>query len=177
MSATDTGQEPTADHTAETSPEPTDVDSGTTGGSTADTAPRGPEVPPWERDGQSFDPERAWNLIRNLRAEVAEAKRTAARDTDGGDGKASELSRRVEALSSQLARERVARKHELPDELVDLLGDGDEKALAERAEKLIAWRDQTTAEAEPVPLRRPAQKPRGGADPTATPVETDPAKL
>lgn len=31
-------------------------------------------VPPWERDGETFDPERAWKLIQNLKAELATAK-------------------------------------------------------------------------------------------------------
>ena len=31
-------------------------------------------VPPWERDGETFDPERAWKLIQNLKAELARVK-------------------------------------------------------------------------------------------------------
>lgn len=31
-------------------------------------------VPPWERDGETFDPERAWKLIQNLKAELAAVK-------------------------------------------------------------------------------------------------------
>lgn len=39
-----------------------------------ETAPETPEtapaaVPPWERDGVDFNPETAWNLIQNLRAD------------------------------------------------------------------------------------------------------------
>lgn len=30
--------------------------------------------PPWERDGETFDPERAWNLVQNLKAELAAVK-------------------------------------------------------------------------------------------------------
>lgn len=33
-----------------------------------------PTVPPWERDGETFDPERAWKLIQNLKAELAAVK-------------------------------------------------------------------------------------------------------
>lgn len=31
-------------------------------------------VPLWERDGETFDPERAWKLIQNLKAELAAVK-------------------------------------------------------------------------------------------------------
>lgn len=36
--------------------------------------------PPWERDGETFDPERAWKLVQNLKAELAavKAKQTEA---------------------------------------------------------------------------------------------------
>ena len=36
---------------------------------TTETAPAA--VPPWERDGVDFNPETAWNLIQNLRADKA----------------------------------------------------------------------------------------------------------
>lgn len=31
-------------------------------------------TPPWERDGETFDPERAWQLVQNLKAELAAVK-------------------------------------------------------------------------------------------------------
>lgn len=31
-------------------------------------------APPWERDGETFDPERAWKLVQNLKAELATVK-------------------------------------------------------------------------------------------------------
>lgn len=31
-------------------------------------------APPWERDGETFDPERAWKLVQNLKAELAAVK-------------------------------------------------------------------------------------------------------
>lgn len=31
-------------------------------------------TPPWERDGETFDPERAWKLVQNLKAELATVK-------------------------------------------------------------------------------------------------------
>lgn len=35
-------------------------------------------TPPWERDGETFDPERAWKLVQNLKAELARVKALAA---------------------------------------------------------------------------------------------------
>lgn len=35
-------------------------------------------VPPWERDGETFDPERAWKLVQNLKAEQAESPEPTA---------------------------------------------------------------------------------------------------
>lgn len=32
------------------------------------------DTPPWERDGETFDPERAWKLVQNLKAELAAVK-------------------------------------------------------------------------------------------------------
>lgn len=37
-------------------------------GETTETAP------PWEREGETFDPERAWKLVQNLKAELAAVK-------------------------------------------------------------------------------------------------------
>lgn len=31
-------------------------------------------TPPWERDGETFDPERAWKLVQNLKTELAAVK-------------------------------------------------------------------------------------------------------
>lgn len=31
-------------------------------------------MPPWERDGETFDPERAWKLVQNLKAELSAVK-------------------------------------------------------------------------------------------------------
>lgn len=31
-------------------------------------------TPPWESDGETFDPERAWKLVQNLKAELAAVK-------------------------------------------------------------------------------------------------------
>lgn len=45
------------------------------------------DVPPWERDGETFDPERAWKLVQNLKAELAAVK---ARQTEAPEPVAEE---------------------------------------------------------------------------------------
>lgn len=44
-------------------------------------------VPPWERDGETFDPERAWKLVQNLKAELAAVK---AKQTEAPEPSAAE---------------------------------------------------------------------------------------
>lgn len=43
---------------------------------TAETTPAA--IPPWERDGVDFNPETAWNLIQNLRADKAKLTESLA---------------------------------------------------------------------------------------------------
>ena len=62
------------------------------------------QKPPWERDGEEFSPEKAWNLIRNLRADNAKLK-------ESDDAKAVKLreietSRRRGSSSTRSARRR-----------------------------------------------------------------------
>jgi len=40
----------------------------------APTAPPAVSVPPWERDGQPFDPARAWAMIESLREDVGKSR-------------------------------------------------------------------------------------------------------
>lgn len=43
------------------------------------------QAPPWERDGQEFNPERAWNLIQSLRQErdgIRQEHQTAAQELE-----------------------------------------------------------------------------------------------
>lgn len=150
-----------------------------------DTAPdAGTTAPPWERDGTEFDAARAWTLITNLRAEVAAAKTPApppAVADEPESNPATDTAARVAALESALARERVGRKHSLPDGVIDLLGDGDEDALSARATALIEWAVTQQQPAAPAPAslrRRPLADLRPGTtNPADTPTETDPAAL
>ena len=44
-------------------------------------------TPPWERDGETFDPKRAWKLVQNLKAELASVK---AKQTEAPEPAAAE---------------------------------------------------------------------------------------
>ncbi|MGH8877007.1 MAG: hypothetical protein ACRD0P_06675 [Stackebrandtia sp.] len=150
-------------------------DDKTTGTDTTKTGTGDGDGPPWDRTGETFDPERAWTLIQNLRAEVASSKKS-------GKTEPGELVERVSALESQLAaasaavaRERVGRVHGLPDDVVALLGDGDEETLSARAAALIKWADGREDAALPKKRTTPART--RGSFPNEQPDETDPAKL
>lgn len=159
--------------------------------------PAGNTSPPWDRDGQPFDPARAWALIENLRADLAAARGGQA-PTDTAPPAApadppapvtspeprtppadAGLSAQLDALRAQLARERAGRRHGLDDDLVDLLGTGTDEQIEARAAALaarLAPAGTAPAPTSPVP-RRPVEQLHGGGDPTTTPEETDPRKL
>lgn len=48
---------------------------------TTETAPAA--IPPWERDGVDFNPETAWNLIQNLRADNSALRAEKAKIVEG----------------------------------------------------------------------------------------------
>lgn len=88
--------------------------------------------PPWERDGQSFDPERAWDLIEKLRAENTKLKDPAT------------TSRQAQKLAEQAAEQA---KREAYAELGRSLGlvdddDTDPDVLSARIEQAqdFAWK-------------------------------------
>ena len=139
---------------------------------TAPTAPAGPK-PPWGSEAD-FNPEKAWNLIQNLRTEASEAKAKA----DTASKEATELAQfRVKAQEAEdskaeteitLHRERAARTHKLNDEQFEFLSElTDPEAINTRAEKLAAM---TKASNEPVPAVDPAQ----GGPVAPLPLNSDP---
>lgn len=54
--------------------------------------------PPWERDGETFDPERAWTLVQNLQAELAAVK---AKQAEAPEPAAEETAQEPEAEPSE----------------------------------------------------------------------------
>lgn len=77
----------------------------TNSGQVSDPAPNDEAKPPWERDGEEFNPEKAWSLIQNLRNDLADAKthrHQAATERDKSAAKTQELSDLVDELKANL---------------------------------------------------------------------------
>lgn len=98
--------------------------------------------PPWGSDDE-FNPEKAWNLIQNVRAERDEAKasleaaRKEASELQGFRLKAQEAEEAAAETALSLHRERAARMHGLGDEQFEFLAElTDPEAIDKRAEKL-----------------------------------------
>jgi hypothetical protein len=144
--------------------------------------------PPWGDEEENFDAERAWELIQNLRADVSKLKteRDEARDKakkledeklsdqERKDKEAREATERATAAETEAIRLRVAMKHGLEEEDLDLLGTGDEEAIEARAKRLA---ERTAPTSDDVAPRRPRERLRPGAAPAATPEDNDPAAL
>ncbi len=156
--------EPTAEATIETPTAQTPA---------AGTEQAGPEAPtpPWGSD-EEFNPQRAWDLIQNLRGEKDEAKakvrefedarltaeQKAARDADELRGTNGELATENALLKAVIAHP------ELTTDDIDLLRGVPADAVAERAAKLAARLGAGTPQ-KPL-TARPTEALRGGADPT-----------
>lgn len=130
---------------------------------TASTEPTAAvQTPPWEADGKTFDPERAWTLIVNLRQEVADGKAqvtalTAERDeaktaaeaaaTDAATAR-EQAEQRASAAERALWTERALRKHPLPEgldeeeeaDLLSFLSGDSEEAVVKKAARLESLR-------------------------------------
>ena len=116
-------------------------------------------APPWGSD-EEFDPERAWKLIQNLRKEKDELKPLAEKARELEDSQKSEqqrlneerdaLAKERDLLRGELLRERVARKHGLPDKLASRLQGDDEESLEADAKELAELIPQTRGVREPV---------------------------
>ena len=126
------------------------------------------QKPPWERDGEEFSPEKAWNLIRNLRADNAKLK-------ESDDAKAVKLREIEDANLSEKEKadrdlkEARAEHQCLTKEDFDLIGAGSPQEVREKAAKLAARLDaQAVSKTDSNhinPLLR--ADPTGGTDPTS----------
>lgn len=165
---------------------------GNGGGDPAGGNPAGGETPPWERDGQSFDPARAWNLIQSLRGEngtvkaerdqykgkVTDAERAAMTDLQRAQTERDEALQASTTTAGELARVRAAMKYGLTEEDLDFLSgvkpdevDGRAAALAQRLGIEAPGGGQRP------PTNRPTENLRGGGDPTNQTQAVDVAKL
>ena len=137
------------------------------------------QEPPWERDGEEFSPEKAWNLIRNLRADNAklkesdDAKAVKLREIEDAnlsekekaDRDLKEAREQLDAIRTQKAWAEAMAEHQcLTKEDFDLIGAGSPQEVREKAAKLAARLSKTDSN-HINPLLR--ADPTGGTDPTS----------
>lgn len=156
------------------------------------------DTPPW---GDDFDAEKAWKLVRNLRADkeklaarpvlsdeqqqqldeynaLVEASKT---DAQRREEAANAAQRERDEAQAELTRLRIAMRHGISEEDFDLLGSGTEEEVAARALKIAAKNEAArqaaleaavTGPATPAP-RRPSARLQPGASPAPDPVRDD----
>lgn len=166
----------------------------------------GNQTPPWGSD-EDFDPQKAWDLIQNLRTEVKDLKtsnadtvaklKTAEGERDAAiakaDDKANEGKSQADQLASQLAdlqkkladesharlrAEVVASKGLTPAQAKRLTGTTLEELEAD-ADDLLESFPSSPAGGPPSPKPRPSLSDgaSGGSDPQNQEEKVDPAKL
>lgn len=144
---------------------------GTTGGNQPESAA---EPKPWDKDGEPFDPERAWKLVQHLREEnkgLKDKNRAyedeKLSDKEKADRDLAEARAELEKVRQERTLARIRAKYPaLTDEDMVFLGSGSEAELMERAGKLAA-RIGSTKPDEPKHVNPLLRDPKGGTDPTA----------
>lgn len=153
------------------------------------TAPEveAPEVETAETDSEKFDSERAMAKIRKandeakgLRSRVKELEAYEAKVREIEESQKSEAQKiqeradkaeqRAKDVEAELIRERIARRHKIDDDDLELLGTGTEEQLDARAKKIAAMRTAATGATVTAP---PSDKPVQQLRPGATGAETD----
>lgn len=126
-----------------------------------------------------YDPERAARLIGKLRQEIEDLRPLATKAKELEDAQKSEQQRlmeRAEAaeserrrLESAVHRLRIAAKNGIPEELAELLGDGDEESLEARAKALLEWRGNSGSPVPSTPVEATRSTVLAGDDTPADP--------
>lgn len=150
----------------------------------------GNQTPPWGTDEQ-FDPQRAWNLLQNVRGDLAQAQ--AARDelkgkvTEFENAGKSESERltgdrdswkgRAETAEGKLRRLEIGLEKGLtPAQCARLVGTTEDELKAD-ADAFLAELPQRSSGQAP-PTRRPAERmPTGGSEPEQQEPDEDPFKV
>jgi hypothetical protein len=145
--------------------------------------PEAAEKAPWEREGEEFDPAKAWSLIQNLRKEKTELTQKNRAYEDEKLTEQEKAQRDLKEAQDQLAKvqqdkawaEARARYPQLKDEDFDLIGAGTPEQITDKAAKLAARIDaQAASDADSRtinPLLR--AQPTGGSDPTKAGSDKD----
>lgn len=140
---------------------------------------------------EPFDEQRALEKItkanseaKGLRARVKELEAYEAKVREIEDAKKPELDRlseratkaeqRAQQVETELIRERIARRHSITDDDLDLLGSGTEDQIEARAKRIAALKTAATPASVPPPSDRTREQLRPGATPAQAPAaETD----
>ena len=150
-----------------------------------DPAPR----PPWD-DPENFNPEKAWNLLQNVRGDVAKLKSerdqlaekvkghedATKSDQQKLEERAITAERSAAAAATEAARLRVALKKGLTETQAKRLVGETEEELEADADELLASFHAPDDDGQDPP-RRPRERLRPGAVPSSEPEEDDPRKL
>jgi len=143
------------------------------------------EQKPWEKNGEPFNEETAWNLIQNLRAEKQELQTKNSSLTEERDAIAkqrdeysttveeqkatlqlanddlAERQKNYEQLETLRTKENLLVEQGLPRDFASYIPDGDEETMTSAVEKFASLRGTETASAPPNPAQvaEPAQDP------------------
>lgn len=143
---------------------------------------------PWERDGEAFDPEKAWKLIQNLREEKEQlSTRNRALEDEKltkqqrMERDLNEANEKIKAYETRTAWAEAKAAHPLlTDDDLNLIGAGSPEEIKDKAAKLaerleaqaasVSKNNQTEPDASNPMLRT---RPTGGNDPTGGNGKTD----
>lgn len=149
--------------------------------------PGGEKKPPW--GSGEFDPDRAWKLIQDIRADLDKVKTerddlrgkvkthedATKSDQEKLEERATGAETRAAKAEQEAARLRVALKKGLAEtQAKRLVGDTEEQLEADADELLASFRDDGEGQEPP---RRPRERLRSGAAPGSEPEKSDPASL
>jgi hypothetical protein len=144
-------------------------------GQEPEAAEEGAQLPDWAQK----ELERARKEAATYRTKLREVEPLAEKARELEESQKSEQQRlmeRAEAaeaertrLESAVNRLRVAAKHGIPEDLAELLGDGDEEALEARAKALLEWRGGSASPVPSTPVEATRSTVLAGDDTPADP--------
>jgi hypothetical protein len=102
--------------------------------------------------------------LEAFEAKVREFEESQKSEADKIQDRAAKAEQRAQAVEAELIRERIARRHHLDEDDMDLLGAGTEEQIEARAKKIAAKNAAAAgAQATAPPSEKPIEKLRPGA--------------
>jgi hypothetical protein len=127
---------------------------------------KGGETPPWERNGQAFDPARAWQLIQNLererdefRGKVTEHEQAALTELEKAQKAAQAAAERAERAERDALVRQVALDKGLPKGLAGRLQGKTQAELEADADELLKLVPAGPTGPRPDPTQGASQTP------------------